>query len=127
RARRDVALAGADDAGRVADRDERVLDTAQLLYAAGDLLERRRAALERVAFRRLDRDLELALVVARQEVLADHLEERDRRVDRHDGREDDHPAVTQRPLEDPAVAAVDPAVERALLRRGVARLDLEEA
>ena len=68
-----------------------------------------------VALGGLHDDLELALIVVRNEVLADQREAAARSLHTEQRRQHDHPAVAQRPAQHRAVAAVDRGVDAALL------------
>src|SRR5205807_3194852 len=81
---------------RVADGRDEARHPAQPLHLSLDLREQRGALIERVAARRLGDDLELALVVRREKVLADELEEKRRRREDADRNENHHPTVAKR-------------------------------
>ncbi len=93
RADRHVALARAHSPLRVPDRGDEARHAAQPLHPPLDLREQRGALIERIAARRLDDDLELALIVGGEKVLADELEEKRRRREDAERDENHDPAV----------------------------------
>ena len=74
---------------------QRVIHAAEIADLAGDAVEDHERGLQRRALRGPDLDLELRLVVVRQEVLADVAHERGHHGQHADDAQDDHPAMPQ--------------------------------
>src|SRR5436309_1630416 len=97
RAGGDVALARLHAPALVADGGEHVGHAAQVAHVVLDLAEDAARLGEREPARGLDVDLELALVVLREEGLADDADQGDRREHRPEREQHDRPAVAERP------------------------------